>query len=105
MLIQAEIPALIILTIKYKFSLEPNVYNNKALGNFQTENRKGDKLRAKNIASSIGSDAFFFARCRSRRTFLHIYVFGKEPKQLNYVLSLIKLYRKRAMVNISFYQT
>lgn len=60
MLIQAEIPALIILTIKYKFSLEPNVYNNKALGNFQTENRKGDKLRAKNIASSIGSDAFFF---------------------------------------------
>lgn len=27
---------------------------------------------------------------------MHIYVFGKEPKQLNYVLSLIKLCRKRA---------
>lgn len=25
-----------------------------------------------------------------------MYVFGKQPKQLNYVLSLIKFYRKRA---------
>lgn len=37
-----------------------------------------------------------FAGCISRRAFLHIYAFGKEPKQLNYVLSLIKLCGKRA---------
>lgn len=37
-----------------------------------------------------------FAGGISWRAFLHMYVFGKQPKQLNYVLSLIKFYRKRA---------
>lgn len=37
-----------------------------------------------------------FAGCIPLRAFLHIYVFGKQPKQLNYVLSLIKFCRKRA---------
>lgn len=44
-------PDPLMFTNKYKFS-------NKALGNFQIENCKADKLRAKNIASYIGSDAF-----------------------------------------------
>lgn len=37
-----------------------------------------------------------FARCVSGRAFLHRYSFGKESKQLNYVLSLIKFCGKRA---------
>lgn len=30
--------------------------------------------------------------------FLHIYVFGKEPKQLNYVLSLLNFVKKSGRV-------
>jgi hydrogenase/urease accessory protein HupE len=37
-----------------------------------------------------------FAGCISWRAFLHIYVFGRELKQLNDILSLIKLCRRRA---------
>lgn len=44
-----------------------------------------------------------FAEYISWRAFLHIYVFGKQPKQLNYVLSLIKLCRKRATLANSEY--
>ena len=45
-----------------------------------------------------------FAGCISWRGFLHIYVFGEEPKQLNYVLTLIKLCRKRATLANSGYK-
>lgn len=45
-----------------------------------------------------------FAGYISWRRFLHIYVFGEQPKQLNYVLPLIKLCRKRATLANSEYK-
>lgn len=69
--------------------------NCKAQGMVRIETWKGEILGVK-IYLLPQAQVPLLAGCISCRAFLHIYVFGTEPKQPNYVLSLIKLCRRRA---------